>query len=45
MMEVDEISKKFPVKKTVLFVDPLTKLIKPQSQLNPLAVREVIGVV
>ncbi|MEA3325686.1 MAG: ATP-binding protein [Euryarchaeota archaeon] len=45
MNEVDEISKTFLVKKNVLFVDPLTKLIKPQSQLNLLAVREVTGIV
>jgi len=43
MNEVDEISKTFLVKKNVLFVDPLTKLIKPQSRLNLLALREVIG--
>ena len=42
MNEVDEISKAFLVKKNVLFVDPLTKLIKPQSQLDMLAVREVM---
>jgi len=42
MNEVDEISKTFLVKKNVLFVDPLTKLIKPQSQLNLLAIREVM---
>jgi AAA+ ATPase superfamily predicted ATPase len=43
MNEVDEISKAFLVKKNVLFVDPLTKLIKPQSQLNLLALREAMG--
>ena len=43
MNEVDEISKAFLVKKNVLFVDPLTKLIKPQSRLNMLAIREVMG--
>jgi len=42
MNSVDEISKTFLVKKNVLFVDPLTKLIKPQSQLNLLAIREVM---
>jgi len=42
MNEVDEISKAFLVKKNVVFVDPLTKLIKPQSQLNLLAIREVM---
>ncbi|RZN36526.1 MAG: hypothetical protein EF813_07225 [Methanosarcinales archaeon] len=34
--------KTFRVKKNVLFVDPLTKLIKPQSQLNLLAIQEVM---
>ncbi|MEA1864614.1 MAG: ATP-binding protein [Euryarchaeota archaeon] len=43
MNEVDEISKAFLVKKNVLFVDPLTKLIKPQSRLNLSAIREVMG--
>ncbi len=42
MNEVDEISKAFLVKKNVLFVDPLTKLIKPQSRLDMLAVRDVM---
>jgi len=44
MNEVDEISKAFLVKKNVLFVDPLTKLIKPQSRLNLLAIREGMGI-
>ena len=43
MNEVDEISKAFLVKKNILFVDPLRKIIKPQSKLNLLAVREVIS--
>ncbi len=42
MNEVDEISKAFLVKKNMLFVDPLTKLIKPQSRLELLAIREVM---
>jgi len=43
MNEVDEISKTFLVKKNILFVDPLRKLIAPQSKLNLLAIREVIN--
>jgi len=42
MNEVDEISKMFLVKKNVLFVDPLKKMIKPQSRLDLLAIREVL---
>ena len=42
MNEVDEISKVFLVKKNILFVDPRRKLIKPQSKLDLLAIREVI---
>jgi len=42
MNEVDEISKTFLVKKNMLFVDPLKKMIKPQSRLNLLAIREVM---
>ncbi|PXF60216.1 MAG: ATP-binding protein [Candidatus Methanogaster sp.] len=42
MNEVDEISKAFLVKKNTLFIDPLKKLIKPQSRLNLLAIREVV---
>ena len=42
MNEVDEISKAFLVKKNVLFVDPLRKMILPQSKLDLLALREVI---
>jgi len=44
MNEVDEISKTFLVKKNVLFVDPLTKMIKPQSRLDLLAIRDVMGI-
>nr|QNO49573.1 putative ATP-binding protein [Methanosarcinales archaeon ANME-2c ERB4] len=43
MNEVDEISKAFLVKKNILFVDPLRKIIKPQSRLDLLALREVIS--
>jgi len=42
MNEVDEVSKRFLVKKNILFVDPLTTIIKPQSKLNLLAIREVM---
>ena len=42
MNEVDEISKAFLVKKNMLFVDPLKKMIKPQSRLDLLAIREVM---
>ena len=42
MNEVDEISKAFLVKKNVLFVDPLRKMILPQSRLELLAIREVM---
>ncbi len=40
--EVDEISTTFLVKKNILFVDPLTMMMKPQSELNLLAIREVM---
>ena len=43
MNEVDEISKAFLVKKNILFVDPLRKMIKSQSRLDLLAMREVIS--
>ncbi|MEA1999543.1 MAG: ATP-binding protein [Euryarchaeota archaeon] len=42
MNEVDEISKAFLVKKNMLFVDPLMKMIKPQSRLDLLAIQEVM---
>ena len=42
MNEVDEISKAFLVKKNMLFVDPIRRIIKPQSRLNLLAIREVM---
>ena len=42
MGEVDEISKRYFVRENILFVDPLSKLIKPQSQLNLLAIRDVL---
>ncbi len=42
MNEVDEVSKRYLVKENILFVDPLTMMMKPQSQLNLLAIREVM---
>ena len=42
MDEMDEVSKRYLVKENILFVDPLTKMIKPQSQLDLLAIREVM---
>lgn len=41
--EIDEISKRYLVKENILFVDPLTKMIKPQSHLDLLAIQEVVG--
>ena len=43
MGEVDEISKRYFVGENILFVDPLSKLIKPQSQLGLLAIRGVMA--
>ncbi len=42
MNEVDEISKRYLVKNNILFVDPLRKMMKPQSKLNLRAIREVM---
>jgi AAA+ ATPase superfamily predicted ATPase len=42
MGEVDEISTTFLVKKNILFVDPLTMMMKPQSKLNLLAIQKVM---
>jgi len=42
MGEIDEISKRYFVKENILFVDPLYKIIKPQSRLNLLAIRDVM---
>ncbi|HDN65371.1 MAG TPA: ATP-binding protein [Methanosarcinales archaeon] len=41
--EIDEISKRYLVKENILFADPLTKMIKPQSQLDLLAIRDVVA--
>jgi len=42
MNEVDEVSKRYLVKGNILFVDPLTTMMKPQSRMNLLAIREVM---
>ena len=42
MNEVDEVSKRYLVKNNILFVDPLRKMMKPQSKLNLRAIREVM---
>lgn len=42
MNEVDEISKRYLVKENVLFVDLLTTMMRPQSRMNLLAVREMM---
>ncbi|MCD6207921.1 MAG: ATP-binding protein [Methanosarcinales archaeon] len=42
MNEVDEVSKRYLVKENILFVDPLTTMIAPQSRLNLLAIRDVL---
>jgi hypothetical protein len=42
MNEVDEVSKRYLVKENILFVDSLTTMMKPQSRLNLLAIREVM---
>jgi len=42
MNEVDEVSKRYLVKENILFVDPLTTMMKPQSRMNLLATRAVM---
>ena len=42
-MEVDEITKTYLVKKNLLFVDPVNDIIKPQSKIDLLAIREILG--
>ena len=42
MNEVDEVSKRYLVKENILFVDPLTTMMKPQSRLDLSAIREVM---
>ena len=42
MNEVDEVSKRYLVKQNILFVDPLSKTLKPQSKLNLLAIRDAM---
>lgn len=41
--DLDEVSKRYLVKRNILFVEPLRKKIRSQSMLDLLAVREVIG--
>ena len=43
MWSIDEISKHYLVKNNILFLDPDIGIIKPQSRLNLLAIREVIA--
>jgi AAA+ ATPase superfamily predicted ATPase len=42
MWSIDEISKHYLVKNNILFLDPDTGIIKPQSRLDLLAIREVM---
>jgi len=42
MWSIDEISKHYLVKNNILFLDPGTGIIKPQSRLDLLAIREVM---
>jgi AAA+ ATPase superfamily predicted ATPase len=39
---VDEITKRFLVRENVLFVNPVSGLLKPQSRLDLLAIRRVL---
>jgi AAA+ ATPase superfamily predicted ATPase len=43
MNELDEVSKRYLVKENILFVDPLTTMIAPQSRLDLLAIRALLG--
>ena len=43
MWSIDEISKRYLVKNNILFIDPDMGIIKPQSKLDLLAIREVMG--
>ena len=40
--DLDEVSKRYLMDRNILFVDPLRKGIRPQSQLDLLAIREVL---
>ena len=42
MWSIDEISKRYLVKNNILFIDPDMGIIKPQSRLDLLAIREVM---
>ncbi|MCD6206584.1 MAG: ATP-binding protein [Methanosarcinales archaeon] len=43
MWSIDEISKHYLVRNNILFLDPDRGIIKPQSRLNLLAIREVMS--
>ena len=43
MWSIDEISKRYLVKNNILFIDPDMGIIKPQSRLDLLSIREVMG--
>ncbi len=40
---LDEVSKRYRIKRNILFVELLRKKIRSQSRLDLLAIREVIG--
>jgi len=40
---IDEVSKRYLVKKNILFVEPLRRRIRPQSRLDLLAIREALS--
>ncbi|CEG11496.1 conserved hypothetical protein [groundwater metagenome] len=42
-MEADEITKTYLAKQNILFVDPVFNIIKPQSKIDLLAIREILG--
>ncbi len=42
-MEADEITKTYLAKQNILFVDPVFNVIKPQSKIDLLAIREILG--
>ena len=40
---IDEVSKRYLVRKNILFVEPMRRRIRPQSRLDLLAIREVLS--
>ena len=40
--EIDEISKRYLIKKNVLFFDPVRGIVKPQSRLDLVAIRKIL---